>query len=295
MTSAVPKPAHRITRTLGALALAGLLAGCATTKPELAAPAVPSENAVTLYRDQGWSAIDAVRHQDAIKAFAQIARLMPEDPDAQLGLGEAHLGQNKLDQALDHFAKAEAIEGSTHRARTLQGKGIGLLRQGHYAEAETALTAALILNGDLWRAHNGMGRIHDARSEWKAAEAAYRRAIALRPEDATLHNNLGFSLLSAGDSVRAESSLGRALALDPALETAATNLRLAMALQGRYQPAIAGGTKRDLPRTLNNIAFVAWMRGDEEAARSFFHQAIEASPDFFPEARRNLAALEDIR
>ena len=139
-----------------------------------------------------------------------------------------------------------------------------------------------------------MGRIHDARSEWTEAEAAYKRAITLRPDDATLHNNLGFSLVAAGDLDRAESSLGRALALDPALETAATNLRLTLALQGRYQPAIAGSAKQDLPRTLNNVAFVAWMRGEEEAARSFFHQAIEASPDFFPEARRNLAALEDM-
>ena len=111
MTFTAQKPAHRITRTAAAIALLGMLAGCATAKPDLAAPTAPAENAVALYRDQGWSALEAGRHQDAIKAFGQIARLMPADADAHLGLGEAHLGQNKLEAALDHFAKAEKIEG----------------------------------------------------------------------------------------------------------------------------------------------------------------------------------------
>ncbi|MGI9419226.1 MAG: tetratricopeptide repeat protein, partial [Geminicoccaceae bacterium] len=159
MTTSAPTIAGRthrfMTRTVAAIALLGLLAGCATAKPELATPAIPSEGSVALYRDQGWSALEAGRHQDAIKAFGQIARIMPEDADAHRGLGEAHLGQNKLEAALGHFAKAEKIEGPDHRACTLQGKGIGHLRQGGYAEAEAALTAALALDDSLWRAHNG--------------------------------------------------------------------------------------------------------------------------------------------
>ncbi len=295
MTSSNPTKLRSTARALAAIAALGLLAGCATTKPSLdAAVAAPTESEVALYRDQGWSALEAGRHQEALKAFGQVARLMPEDADAHLGLGEAHLAQNRPEQAIEHFAKAEVTDVADRRARALQGHGVGLLRLGRYGEAEAMLTSALAEDETLWRAHNGMGRIHDARGEWRQAETAYGRAIALRTDDAALHNNLGFSLLAAGDPVRAETSLGRALALDPALETAATNLRLALALQGRYRPAIAGSARQDLPRTLNNVAFVAWMRGDEEDARSLFHQAIEASPDFFPEARRNLAALDDL-
>jgi Flp pilus assembly protein TadD len=109
-----------------------------------------------------------------------------------------------------------------------------------------------------------------------------------------LHNNLGFSLLASGDPVFAEYSLRQALELDPEMEVAASNLRLALALQGRYEPALAGASAAEQAAIMNNVGYAALLRGDHAKARSLFLGAIELDPGFFKEAKRNLAYLETL-
>jgi Flp pilus assembly protein TadD len=277
--------------------MAMLLGACAADAP-IDVSADRQEEAillsVDLHRDHGWAALRAERYDEAHSFFKRVLRDREGDPDAMLGLGEAFLGQHRLDDAFRQFEKVSEEASSTLRGKAFQGQAIVRLRQGQHDTAEDLLNKAIDLDPALWRAWNGLGRVRDARKDYVAARYAYRQAIDIDPKNALLHNNLGFSLLASGNPAYAETSLRRALELDPEMEVAAANLRFALALQGRYAPALAGAHASERARIMNNVGYAALLRGDHDKARSLFLSAMEVDPGFFKEARRNLAYLETL-
>ena len=273
-----------------------LLLGCAANDPpaarkESSVPAV----AVDLHRDHGWAALRSDRYKEAATYFQRILKDQPDDANARLGLGEAYLGQGRLKQAGNQFGHINDDAGGGLRAKALQGEGLVLLRQGDQEAALPYFEDAVQRDAGLWRSWNALGRLYDAERAYAEARKAYRKAITLNPKAAFLHNNLGFSLLASGEPAYAEEALNRALALDPNLEAAATNLRLALALQGRYGPALAGAAPRDRAAIMNNVGYAALLRGDHERAKSLFLSAMAADPGFFDEAKRNLAFVEALQ
>lgn len=250
--------------------------------------------AVDLHRDHGWAAVRAERFDEAAAYFKRILEGHPDDLDAKLGLGEASLGQNRLDDALGHFETVSQDGEASFQGRALQGQAIVWLRRGQHEKAEAGLSKAVELDPGLWRAWNGLGRVRDAEKDYAAARYAYRQAIKINPRVALLHNNLGFSLLASGDPAYAELSLRKALDLDPEMGIATANLRLALALQGRYAPALAGASPAERAVVMNNVGYAALVRGDHDKARSLFLGAMDIDPGFFKEARRNLAFLETL-
>ena len=203
-------------------------------------------------------------------------------------------GQGRLNDALDRFESLGDVADPALQAKALQGQGIVLLRQGEREKARNRLEKAIEKDAGLWRSWNALGRLDDAEKDHAAARKAYRRAIALNPKAAFLHNNLGFSLLASGEPAYAETSLNRALELDPDLAVALTNLRLALAFQGRYGPALAGVQEDQRATVMNNVGYAALLRGDHGQARTLFLDAMAANPGFFGEAKRNLAFLETL-
>lgn len=284
----------RLMHGLGALAIVALV-GCSTADPpEQSASDDVTPLVADLHRDHGWAAIQAERYKEAASYFQRILKDMPKDGQARLGLGEAYLGQGRLEDALAQFESLDEKADAAHQAKALQGQGIVLLRQGEKEKALLLLDRAVERDGGLWRSWNALGRLKDAGKDYTAARKAFRKAIELNPKAALLHNNLGFSLLASGEPVYAEASLNRALQLDPGLAVAATNLRLALALQGRYGPALAGASVKDRPVVMNNVGYAALLRGDHQRAKTLFQDALAAAPGFFGEAKRNLAFLETL-
>ena len=55
------------------------------------------------------------------------------------------------------------------------------------------------------------------------------------------------------------------------------------------------GRSRDLPNVLNNVGYIAILRGDYVRAESLLNQAMEASPTFNDKAWENLRYLETIK
>ncbi len=87
----------------------------------------------------------------------------------------------------------------------------------------------------------------------------------------------------------------RALRIDPRFDVAQENLRLALAWQGKYVHAMAGASNRDLPRILNNVGFIALMRGDYGNAEAYLLRAMEVDPRYNETAARNLSYLKQVR
>jgi Flp pilus assembly protein TadD len=241
-------------------------------------------------------ALGTRRAAQAKQLYKSILAQAAEDPEALTGLGEAEVLLREYGAALDHSRKAAELAGERPdlKARALHNAGIALLLTNRPEEAEQKLEAAVELDPASWRVWSALGRARDARRAWEEAGTAYERALALAPDEGAVLNNFGMSKLSAGDHAGAAALFVRALEASPDLAAAEINLRLALALGGRYEEALAGVDAQEMPDALNNAGYAALLRGDDAQARSLFLQAIDASPDFYEPARSNLRFLSSV-
>ena len=282
---------------LALIGLGLLLAGCASfgdrADPVEAVAAASEPSGL----EEARRLLAAKRYEEALEQFRVVLREEPTRVEAQVGQAEAQLGLGSYEEALAGFTRV--LEGSNvpeqSRAAAQQGRGLALFRLGRIQEAIPVLQAVAEADPTRWRAWNALGQAHDRRDQFEDAQAAYRQALWAAPNHAGLHNNLGFSLLSQGRHEAAVDSFLRAVELDPNLELARANLRLALAALGRYTEALAGVDQRDLPEALNNIGYIALLRGDPERAEADFLRALEVSPSFFEPAWRNLQYLGTLK
>jgi Flp pilus assembly protein TadD len=103
------------------------------------------------------------------------------------------------------------------------------------------------------------------------------------------------SFMLQGRYAEAEAAFERALAIDPGLLPAKSNLRLSLAWQGRYNEALEGLAPETAGEALNNVGYVAMLRGDYEAAERYLSQAMEVSATYNEAAARNLELLKSTR
>jgi len=290
-----------LTNMVGGIALIVLgLAGCTSTaddpmtvKPEtmLTQPVTPV-GAATL--DLAERALYEGRIDDARALLGRAVFDVGDRPRAQLIAAEVQLASGAYRQAATAFR--ELVTSQEVKARALQGEGIALsLADGASESGYVSLQAAVAQDPSLARAWNALGYYHDLRREWQEAAESYTRALVIDPNSAMILNNRGFSMLMQGRIKEAVADLGEALRQDPALRPARENLRLALAWDGDYALALAGAEDGGLARALNNVGYVALLRGDQDSAEALFLRAIEADPAFNTTAARNLAYLRSLR
>ncbi|MBX9745553.1 MAG: tetratricopeptide repeat protein, partial [Hyphomonadaceae bacterium] len=212
---------------------------------------------------------------------------------ARLGLGEGALGEGAYTAARVHFQAVAAS--APDNARAHQGIGLSYLLAGDLANAEPALRQAVTMDTTLWRSWNGLGVIADARGDWTAADEAYGQAITAAPQEAIIYNNLGLSRLQRGEHASAIEAFDVALRLRPSMTTAVDNRRVALAMTGQYDAALAGVSDTDLAAALNNVAVIAARRGDRAIADRLFAAAVTASPRYYELAARNREAMTGMR
>ncbi len=281
----------------GAILLAGAtLAACATppdAETAVTPPPVDSERLLALADESRAAGALA----DAQAHYRLVLEHEPEHAGARLGLAEIHLANGRLRDAerlFDGLAERAGDLPPATAARAFQGQGLARLRREAMDEAEVALRRAVKTRPDLWRAWNALGLLHDAREEWRQAAASYERALDLRPESAVVLNNQGYSLLLQGRYAEAAEVLTQALRQAPQNRRIRANLRLALAWQGQYREATLGASADARPRVLNDVGYIALLRGDHTAAEGLFVQAMEASPKHFAPAALNLAHVRDL-
>ena len=239
------------------------------------------------------AAIAQRRVEDAAILLGRILKTDPDNSQAKLRVAEMYLLANKLllaAAAFKHLSKTSDV-----RAKALQGFGIAMMKQGELDTAHKALQEAVDEDASLWRAWNGLGLYYDTQSLWNEAGESYKRALGVNPELALIHNNLGYSLLMQGKFVDATSAFRKALRIRPDLEAARVNLRLSLAWEGKYQEATAGVDRGELPTVLNDVGYIAILRGDYDQAEAFLLRAMEASPTFNETASKNLGYVKTIR
>lgn len=276
------------------------LAACATQGQGPQAAGAPgggaavAAKAVDLDRvlDRADAALKAGGGRDALAQYQLVLERDPANGRAQMGLAEIALASGQVEKArgllvpmLDHPATGP---------RAHQLLGLAALKEGDLDAAVAELDAAVTLDPSLWRAWNGLGVAHDRRQDWAQADVAYDQALQAAPDEPVIHNNLGFSMVLRGRHDEAVRHLVKAAARAPAEEMPRVNLRLALAWQGRYGEAVAGAEGPELPVVLNNVGYVALLRGDRDEAEALLSRALEASPTYFTPARLNLNHLQSL-
>ncbi len=233
------------------------------------------------------------RHEDARRLIERVLLSEPENWEARLLLAELRLASGAPQLAEPIFESLIDKAGITGRA--LQGHGIALTLQGNLDGGVESLQRAVAEDSGLWRAWNALGFHHDSNQDWAAAENSYDKALEGNSNSALIYNNRGYSRLTQKRLEEAVADFDRALRLDPEFEVARENLRLALAWQGKYVHAMAGASNRDMARILNNVGFIALLRGDYGNAEAYLLRAMEADPRYNETAARNLSYLKQVR
>jgi Flp pilus assembly protein TadD len=270
------------------LLLAGVVvvaAGSADAGPfrRSAGPAA-AVNAATISEVQ--RAIDEQRLLDAGRMLDEQMLAGVKDPHLALLGGDLNLARKRYAAALANYKLAEAAP-ATH-ARSLQGQGLALSLLGRSNDAVAMLLRATAADAGAWRAWNALGAEYDARSRWTDAEAAYQHAFSASSGVAQVLNNRGYSRLLQRRRDEAVADFVAALQKKPDLAEARTNLRLALAMGGDYERAVAGASSDDQAALLNNAGFAAGMRGDYAKAEELLGRAVTARGEYYARASENL-------
>jgi Flp pilus assembly protein TadD len=208
-----------------------------------------------------WFRVGAVcthigKRQQALQAYLQVVDLNPEHAGGQEGAGLELMGLQAMDQARDH------------------------------------LVAAVTLDPQRWRAHNGLGILADRNDDYAAAIEHYQTALAINTNSPMILNNVGYSRYLSGDLEQAARDFYRVTELRPDYTPAWSNLGLVYARQGWYADAVnILNRSMDIATAHNNVGSIALRNGDLADAEQLLSEAIRLSPTYYEGAYQNLAVV----
>jgi Flp pilus assembly protein TadD len=228
-----------------------------------------------------------------IAARDRYARLVAGDSTnekAKLGLAESLLALGDYTNALGAFRLLDSDP--AYHGAVLQGEGVALMGLGQVDAAGPLLLEAVKADPGSWRSWNALGQYYDVKQQWAYARTAYDNALTAKGGAPVVLNNLGMSLMLQKKYAEAGSKFEAALKLQPGLAAARNNLRMALAWQGRYEDAATNPGRDEAADVLNNVGYVALLRGDYAQAQIYLLKATEVSPSFNKVAWDNLRLLE---
>lgn len=168
------------------------------------------------------------RNDEAAAAVERVLVAQPENVEALLELGRAHIGRGQAFYAVDPLK----------RARTAAPRD--------------------------WRAPSLLGVAYDQINRPDEAMAAWNEALALSPENPAVMTNMALALAAKGQSVEAETLLRRAVARPGATIQMRQNLALLLGLRGATAEA-ERLLREDLPPEQAE-ANLAWFRSRTAAS-----------------------------
>jgi len=136
-------------------------------------------------------------YESDIEAIEKAIAATPGDLPMILSLAERHAAMGNIEPAVDAYLKLVVLGADASVA--MVNVGLLRLRQERYADAEKAFADAQRLAPDTVPPYLGMGELHAAREEWRAAADAFREAIRREPALDAAHIGRIGALQHAGD------------------------------------------------------------------------------------------------
>ena len=160
------------------------------------------------------------RHQDALKASKQAARLRPDWVEAHVNIGASSYALGQFKEAVDAYRTALRLEDS---ADTQYSLGLSLGRLNRIDEEILAYKRAITIKPDHANALERLGAAYFKQKRWPESAAAYEQLKTYRP-DAKTYNALGESLFELNKPDESLQAFNSALGFDPEFDKARFNL-----------------------------------------------------------------------
>jgi tetratricopeptide (TPR) repeat protein len=236
----------------------------------------------------------------AATVYEDLARVAPDLPHAQYGLGRVKAAQGRRDEALQHYRKACALfdeYGAAHYALALLYRDVGdkdksrhhlTLYEQHKMTAPAVpdpfVSEVRALRRDALD-HIARGIALSKSNDLAGAIEAHERALAA---DATLEQarvNLIILYGKTGDTAAAERHYRALMASNPGLADGHYNFGIVLLNAGRYPEAkeafrAAIAANPALPAAHNNLGQLLEGEALVEEAAAHYRRAVDADPQY---------------
>ena len=294
-------PERRVTQTVAALVLLGLLGGMTYRQSRLYARPETVWADTIAKNPECWLAhhnlavfrIDEGNLTAAAAGIDRALELRPVFKEAINNRGLIGLKQKRLDAAKRDFQAALAIDPRFADAHA--NLAAALIPGGHYAEAVEHLRAALERKPHFPKGRASLGLLYARTGRPEEGIRELTAAIDDNPAYVQAWSNLGTVLASQGKLAEARNCFTHALELDPSLADALAGLAGIALAQGDLigaQRALVDALEID-PQNADlqfNLGNVLYRRKLVEEAIAAYRRALAIVPDHAP-ARVNLAAV----
>jgi tetratricopeptide (TPR) repeat protein len=173
----------------------------------------------------GLSAATYVRNMiwtDKVTLWEDVVKKSPYKARPHNILGSIYASQNRIDEAVQQFKEAIAVDPRTYEAH--YSLGVAYLGLGRTEDAINEYKAALSLKMDYAEAHFNLGVCYSKLGRVEEAIKAYQMAIMIHPDSANAYNNLGNAYSKQGRMEAAVAEYRNALKYKPDFFEAHYNL-----------------------------------------------------------------------
>lgn len=286
-----------VLKSLVAALLVATLSACADLQPLPTQPPIsadiPRDPAIASKLSRAETALSSGQISAARDAYISAVQASAGDPRAILGLAESHLALGQHGRARQLLDSLDASSPGIHQARLDQARGVVALRDEQPDIARKLFERSVDADASLWRAWIGLGRTRLMSGQTDDARIAFLMAEKTAPNSASAMNDIGMGYLKLEDTAAATRHFKRALQLQPSHALAQSNLRIVKAMQGDFKGALLGVDATREHHALNNIGYVALMRGEYTLADRYLRRAIELSPTHHRIAAANLDLIPE--
>ncbi|HUB68756.1 MAG TPA: tetratricopeptide repeat protein [Candidatus Methylacidiphilales bacterium] len=210
---------------------------------------------------------------------------------AHTNLGKILFQQGKVDEAIDRYQKALAIDPNLDLAHN--DLGAALLQKGQLDAAAEQYREALKSNPDFAEARYNLGHVLAQQGRTDEAIAQFQEALRINPYYPETRVDLGNILLQKGQTDAAMEQYQKALESDSDNVEARTNLGVALVRKGDVDDAVmqyqkAAQIDPSFVPAHYNLGLALSQEGKLEQAITQFQETVEINPDH-AEAHNNLA------
>jgi tetratricopeptide (TPR) repeat protein len=184
----------------------------------------------------------AGRYPEAVKAFARVTELQPDNAWGYHMLATSHHAMDAVDKAIPFYRRSIQL-GNT---RSYSNLGVLYYSEGRYAEAAVAYEAAAkgdpkssLKHHNLGDAYARLGQPEDARTEYELAAQLAREEIRVSPNDFRPMARLALIEAKLGHFASADKNLAAAVKLEARNADVLFSKAVVLALEKRLDASVS--------------------------------------------------------
>lgn len=231
----------------------------------------------------------------ALQYYKQLVDKYPDNLQYRIKMADNLRRIDQNDEAIQLYNYV--LKRQPHNIVALEGKGLAHITKGDFASASESLEQVMAMDGNRWRALNGVGLLFVAKNMPNEAVAYFDSALQRAPDHPTVLNNVGLTLALNGDFDRSIAALNRASSQvkskSDTRKRIDLNLALVLGLSGDMERAEQVASRHLSKIALqNNMGLYAKLAGDDKLAKGYLNSAISGSPTFYERAWKNLEEMK---